>query len=201
MRKYDEEYRRNLPHIQPDDGTFAISYRISGTLPKSVIEYYETEYERQKSNTDKLNKEGELFFNIIDDYLDKSKNKNILKNEMLAGIVADSLRFYDEKYFKLIAYCIMPNHVHVILDKESFPQSSLTSLFGSIKGYSAYNINKELGSGGKFWSSEIYDHLIRNDKDLINQIKYLINNPVKANLVEEWEEWKYSFLRDGYLDC
>jgi REP element-mobilizing transposase RayT len=200
MKKIDEDYIRNLPHIQPDNGVFSITYRINGSLPNSVIDHYEEEYEKQRNSPGKNTQSGELFFDIIDNYLDNSAKQNLLKSDTLAGIVADSLKFYENKYFQLIAYCIMPNHVHIIVNKNKYPKSSLTAIFGSIKGFSSYKINKELNRVGKFWNSEIYDHLIRSRGELVTQIKYILNNPVKAGLVNDWKEWKYSYIIDGYLD-
>ncbi len=200
MRKYNEEYRRNLPHIQPDDGLFAITYRIKGSIPKSVIDYYEEEYEKAitKSKEEILAKE--LFFDITDSYLDRGESHNYLLKDTISQIVINSLEYYAGRYYKLIAYCIMSNHVHIIIDKLGFENASLTAIFGSIKGYSANLINRELGRDGYFWSAEIYDHIIRSESELENQIKYLINNPVKVGLVNDWRHWDCTFVDEEYID-
>ena len=200
MRKYDEEYRRNLPHIQPDDGLFAITYRIKGTIPKSIIDFYDVEYEKAiiKSKEEIIAKQ--LFFDITDSYLDSGESHNYLLKGNISQIVVDSLKYYEGKYYKLIAYCIMSNHVHVIIDKQGFESASLTSIFGSIKGYSAYLINRELRRDGHFWSAEIYDHIIKSEGELESQIKYVINNPVKAGLVNHWRNWNFTFVDEEYID-
>ena len=198
MRKIDEEYRRNLPHIQPDDGLFAITYRIKGTLPKSILNFYNEEYEKvilRKDNTYQ-----NLFFDITDSYLDRGESHNLLVDKNIVDIVINSLKYYDKKYYKLIAYCIMSNHVHVIIDKQNYEKASLSAIFGSIKGYSAKLINSELRKSGHFWSTEIYDHLIKSETELEIQIKYVLNNPVNAGLVDNWKQWKFLFVDEEYID-
>ena len=115
-------------------------------------------------------------------------------------MVKDSLKFYDGKYFKLIAYCIMSNHVHVIVDQEGYQDISLSDIFGRIKGFSAYESNKIIGKKGEFWSQEIYDHYTRSNSDLEFYIKYTLNNPVAANLVDNWRDWPHSFVLEEYID-
>jgi len=200
MRKLDEQYRRNLPHIQPDDGLFAITYRIKGAIPQSVIDYYEEEYEKAIIKSKVEFQASELFFEISDLYLDRGESHNYLLRDNISKIVVSSLKYYDGRYYKLIAYCIMSNHVHLIVDKQGFEDASLSSVFGSIKGYSAKLINKELGREGHFWSAEIYDHLVKSDTELEKQIKYVLNNPVKAGLVGDWRKWDYTFVDKEYID-
>ena len=200
MRKFDENYRRNLPHIQPDEGLFAITYRIKGSLPKSVVDFYDDEYEKAIILSINEISARNLFFEITDAYLDEGLSHDILIDSKIAKIVIDSLKYYDGKYYTLIAYCIMSNHVHLIIDKSNLEFASLSAIFGSIKGYSAGLINKLIGRTGHFWASEIYDHLIKNEKELDSQIKYVINNPVKAGLVDKWQQWDYSFVDDEYID-
>ncbi len=61
----------------------------------------------------------------------------------------------------------------------------------SIKGATAYKINKLLGRKGKLWRSESYDRILRNDKEYKKFSKYIFENAVKANLVESGEKWKW----------
>jgi REP element-mobilizing transposase RayT len=95
----------------------------------------------------------------------------------------------------------MPNHVHLIikpLAQEDGVFWSLSDIMLSLKGNSANKINKLLNRKGKFWQTESYDHVIRNDKELINSIAYLLNNPIKANLCKTQTEWQYSFIKSDY---
>jgi putative transposase len=65
-----------------------------------------------------------------------------------------------------------------------------------IKGSTAFAANKILDRQGQhFWQKDSYDHFVRNDEELTGIIKYVTNNPVKANLVTEWEDWQFTYLR------
>ena len=62
-----------------------------------------------------------------------------------------------------------------------------------IKGSTSREANKILNRNGEFWHHESYDHYVRNDKELNNIINYILQNPVKAGLVKNYNEWKWSY--------
>ena len=74
---------------------------------------------------------------------------------------------------------------------------SLASIMHSIKRYSAREANRLLGRTGAFWQEESYDHYSRNEAEWLRTINYVLNNPVKAGLVKEWQDWPWSWRRAG----
>lgn len=122
------------------------------------------------------------------------------------------MHYWDNKRYTMICYCIMPNHVHMTINvgqriKLSHePPSSTVGKFNklsyvlshimfSIKRHSAREANKVLGRTGAFWQHESYDHVVRDGRSLERIIGYVLQNPVKAHLVDEWGKWKWSYLR------
>ncbi len=91
----------------------------------------------------------------------------------------------------------MSNHVQLIIQTivEDIP---LYNILGSLKQYSATQSNIILDRKDAFWQHESYDHLIRDRNELVRMIDYTLNNPVKAGLVDEWKQWKYSYVKNGY---
>jgi REP element-mobilizing transposase RayT len=92
----------------------------------------------------------------------------------------------------------MPNHVHIvftILDT----RKTLSDIMKLIKGSSAISINKLLNRNGNLWQAESFDRLIREEKEMYNIVKYVLLNPVKANLVSEWKNWEYTYCHSSYL--
>lgn len=85
-------------------------------------------------------------------------------------------------------YLFMADHVHLIVSgnqKDSNVKKSL-ELFKQKTGYwLSQNLPKFK------WQKDYYDHIIRNDEDIQNQIRYILNNPIRANLVDDWKEYKY----------
>jgi putative transposase len=63
-----------------------------------------------------------------------------------------------------------------------------------LKGSTSRLCNKELNRTGKFWHHESYDHYVRDEAELDRIIKYIVNNPVKAGLVNDWKDWKFTYL-------
>ncbi|MBU1023875.1 transposase, partial [bacterium] len=94
-----------------------------------------------------------------------------------------------ERYF-LLAWVIMPNHVHVLV--QIIDGYLLSDLLHSWKRYTAKMINRMLGRKGRLWQREYWDRYIRNENHLNNAINYIHMNPVKAGFVNSPEEWQFS---------
>ena len=184
------EYRRNLPHINPENAVFFITYRTAGSLPKHVIDKFVDE----KENSD-INKN---YFEEFDNYLDKQAG--FLYQKEIADIIKESLIYYDKKQYTLLAYCIMPNHIHLLINTNNYPYKNLFSIMKIIKGVSANKLNTLLNKKGQFWHHESFDRMVRDRNELADTISYIKNNPVKANLVENWKDWDYTYVDKRYLD-
>ncbi len=92
----------------------------------------------------------------------------------------------------------MPNHGHVVctpLAKENDTFYSLGEIFQSLKRHTARQSNLVLGRSGAFWQDESYDHIVRDEAELERIIKYVIYNPVKVGLVDEWTKWKWTYCK------
>jgi REP element-mobilizing transposase RayT len=70
----------------------------------------------------------------------------------------------------------------------------------SIKGFSAREINKLLNRKGSIWQSESFDHIVRDEDELYRIINYVIMNPVKAGLVENWRDWNFTYVNKELFD-
>jgi REP element-mobilizing transposase RayT len=214
-------YRRNLPHIHPKDGIFFITYRLAGSLPAHIVRRLRKEKEAEIKQLEKKFSKKEFviekyklekrFFGKYDDLLDQATNgPHWLKDQRIAQIVADKIHDLDGKRYRLIAYCLMSNHGHQLIDTTGHRTSSETNVAGKTKDYpltdtmrlllgnTARFCNLALGRGGSFWHNESYDHYVRDDQELIRIIRYILNNPVKAGLVKDWREWKFSFVAEEF---
>jgi REP element-mobilizing transposase RayT len=135
----------------------------------------------------------------LDQHLDQANHGNaFLKNEQVADMVSESIRFRDGNVYDLIAFCIMPNHVHLVitpLEKSGNACYSLTEILHSLKRHTAREANLLLARSGAFWQDESHDHVIRNEAELERTIQYVLYNPVKAGLVNEISEWKWAYCK------
>jgi REP element-mobilizing transposase RayT len=99
----------------------------------------------------------------------------------------NTLRRFDGEKYRLFAWCLMPNHVHVVV--QPIASFRLAEILHSWKSYSGQMANRMLRRTGAFWQREYYDHLIRDGDELGKAIRYTAENPVKARLVD-WP-WVY----------
>lgn len=207
--RYQDYHRRHLPHIQPRGATFFITFRLANSLPAEVLEKLESERAAIEIEVNAMTDPDEKcrckkikqkkWFAKWDDALDKVQIGDFyLREPEIAATVANSIRFHDGKWFDVIAYCIMPNHVHLVItpfEKTENQEYSLSEILHNIKRNSAKQSNKILGRAGSFWQHESYDHFIRDDAEQERVVKYVLNNPVKAGLVGEWTDWQWSYSK------
>ena len=192
-------YNRKLPHWQPAEGTFSITYRLAGSLPLSVIHALKENYVYQKSlpeNQSEASKKclREEYFEQFDNELEKNQDEpHWLKINSIAKLVMESLLFNNTKQYTLWTACLMSNHVHIVLSL--LPGSQLLSkILQSHKRFTAIESNKLLQRSGAFWAEESYDTIIRNDVHFYRAVNYCIQNPVKAGIASNWFDWHWTYL-------
>jgi len=195
--RFREFYRRRLPHIQIAGSTYFVTFRLKNSLPKSVLEKLAEESTRIKElPKNEIDHAYRDWFGKFDEYLDQVLcGEEFLKNEQIADLVAESIHYRDGKVYELVSFCIMSNHVHLVftpLEKAEDVFYNLTEILQSRKRYTARQSNLILGRSGAFWKGESYDHVICDEAELERIVKYVINNPVKAGLVDDPTMWKWS---------
>jgi REP element-mobilizing transposase RayT len=122
---------------------------------------------------------------------------NVFADPINAQILVSALHFVRRDRAYLLAYAIMPDHLHAVIAPRR--PYSLSSIMHSIKGYSARRINANLGRRGPLWQQSFYDRAIRDEDHLAEVIEYVHHNPVLADLVDHPEEYRFSSARDASL--
>lgn len=213
-----EFYRRHLPHWQPRDAVFFVTFRLKNSLPVEVIKSLKEERERIKSTIAVLpdsEQEGRnyleerRYFGKWDAYLDKAEfGPRWLAQPEIADIVKEAMQYRDGKVFDLHAFSIMSNHVHVVFelgksdcqsDLRHIDPQPLHKIMQSLKRHTARQANLILGREGAFWQDEGYDHVIRDNDEYLRIVNYVLENPVKAGLVTEWEDWQWTYCKPDIL--
>jgi putative transposase len=121
----------------------------------------------------------------------------LLQPEIAAAVV-QSIRRVEDRLYTLEAYCVMPNHVHVVLTPrfgDDGQYHALAKITQAIKGSSATEANRLLNRSGQFWQHESYDHVVRDGEELDRVVRYVLGNPVKASLVDDWRAWPWGYTR------
>ncbi len=180
---YDRGY---LPHYDGGQVIQFITFRLADSLPKTILDALQLKLERE------LISEIE-YHRAIDKYLDGGHGKPHLANTKIADIVEENLLRFDGERYKLHAWVIMPNHVHLLLAPRE--NHSLASILHSMKSYTSNRANEILKRTGPFWSKEYFDRFIRNYDHYEKTVAYVHNNPVKAGLCAKASDWRFGSAR------
>ncbi|HEX4158943.1 MAG TPA: transposase [Rhizomicrobium sp.] len=155
----------------------AITFRLADSLPRTIYDRLVAEAADESDRRQRL-----------DSIIDEGRGACILRDH--AALVQAALQYFDGERYRLLAWAIMPNHVHVLVEQlDGFP---LAGVVQGWKSFSAREINNRRGAKGAVWAPDYYDRYIRNGLHLTNAIAYIENNPVKAGLVSRAEDWLFS---------
>jgi putative transposase len=137
--------------------------------------------------------DSRLRFRHLDDALDLGHGAGLLRRAEVASIVETAMLHFDGERYRLIAWNVMPNHVHALVAQtEGFP---LAGIIHSWKSFTAHEINKTCARNGQFWAADCFDRFIRDEAHFHQAIEYVGQNAVKAGLAAKPEDWRFSSAR------
>jgi len=172
--------RGYLPHLDQPGLTQFVTFRLAdaGQLAGARLPpQHEVEWQR------------------MDDELDLGQGRCHLKDPRHADLVVEALRCFDGVRYRLRAWVVMPNHVHVLMDQvRGHP---LGQVVGSWKSWAARNINADAGRAGRLWQPDYFDRFMRDEGDVARTVAYIHWNPVKAGLVDSANQWRWSSAWEG----
>jgi type I restriction enzyme R subunit len=178
--------RRNLPHWQQEGRTYFVTFRLHDSLPQEKLKKLREdrvnwlEDNPEPWSAGQSHEYHELFSETVQQWLDAGHGSCLLKDPALARIVVDALRHFDGERYDLVAWVVMPNHVHALVTpRHGF---ALGKILHSWKSFSAHEINKQAGKLGDVWQHETYDHIVRDPDSMWHFAKYIVDNPLQAGL-------------------
>ncbi|MGB1128860.1 MAG: REP-associated tyrosine transposase [Haloferula sp.] len=182
-------YRRGYhPHLDLANRTQGITFRLADSVPRKLIEKWKREL---IASPDEIR--ANQLRRLIASYEDAGRGQCWLRDPRNAQLVVDALTHFDRERYDLIEWCVMPNHVHVlVVIREGFLMSEMVR---SWKSYTARLINQNLGQSGQVWARNYHDRLIRDTEHLERARRYILMNPVKAGLSKTPEDWQWSSAR------
>ena len=213
--KHPQDHCRNyLPHIENKQYQM-ITFRLNDSVPRHVVEQWKATLNHltgsqigsqvsapaaigsrvstpapTKSPYKTHQQEIHRLLKLIDQYEDAGIGECLLRDDSIAQIVQDTLLFNHQKKYELICWCIMPNHVHTLI--APVEGMSLSEIMYDWKSYTTHAINKALNRKGKLWMMEYFDRFIRDNDHFQKVVNYIHNNPVKAGLVADPTDWRWS---------
>ncbi len=172
-------YRRRLPHLWEAEHAVFLTWRLHDSLPPNrPFAAAAVSSGRAFAALDRLLDEG-------------GSGPFYLRQPAIAEMIVEAIQYnaHTLEHYALHAFAVMPNHVHVLVT----PAMALPKLTKSLKGITAKRANAMLALTGRpFWQEESYDHLVRNEREFESIRTYIENNPVRAGLVREACEYRWS---------
>jgi REP element-mobilizing transposase RayT len=175
--------RGYLPHFDAPNLVQHIVFRLADSLPAQVAK----DIARARRGDRVL---------ATDEALDRGYGRRDLARSNVATLVQTALLALNGERYALIAWCVMPNHAHVLLAINA--GFTLDRIVHSWKSYTAKEANRVLGRAGAFWAPEYFDRFMRDDQHLANTAAYIEGNPVKAGLCESVADWRFSSAWNGW---
>jgi putative DNA methylase len=182
--------RGYLPHWEAGEVPQSITFRLADSLPGNLLDQWREEL--NALSITKIDIERRI---RIEHALDRGHGTAYLSDPSIAEIVERAFLRFDADRYRLHAWSIMPNHVHVVVSPLN--DWTLSSIAHSWKGFTASKANALLHRKGAFWAPEYYDRVIRDRVHFDNAIAYVIMNPVKAGLCARPEDWRFSSAWPG----
>jgi REP element-mobilizing transposase RayT len=171
--------RGYLPHFDAGGTTQSITFRLADSLPPSLRVGLATldDGERRKQ---------------IEKLIDSGYGSCLLRKPACAAAVRDSLTHFDGVRYRLIAWVVMPNHVHALI--EQIFGWRLAAIVQAWKSVSARKIATIACTSGRVWAPDYFDRFIRDAAHYANALAYIEENPAKAKLVRDAHDWPFSSL-------
>jgi REP element-mobilizing transposase RayT len=186
--------RGYLPHFDVAGMTQGLTFRLADAVPLEIIDKWKRDL--QWIDTPSSKDEGihaeqrAALHKLLARFEDSGCGECFLAQAPIAQIVVNALLHFNTTRYDLKAWCVMPNHVHVLLR----PQvgSPLGGIVQSLKRYTARQSNIALSRRGSFWAADYYDRYIRDESHFHRAVHYIHQNPVKAHLCASAEDWPWS---------
>ena len=178
--------RGYLPHLKAEGGIYAVTFRLHDSLPAGVLEKMADLAADEKNAA-------------LEAQLNAGHGECLLAQPEVAAMLKQVLLEKHNQNYYLHAWVIMPNHVHLLV--EPLNSCVLSDILQAIKSISAREANQLLAREGVFWQRESYDHLVRDEDDFNHALEYIVQNPVKANLVKHSCEYALSSAFAGGGAC
>jgi putative transposase len=196
------KYQRHLPHWVQSGATYFVTFHLADSLPAAELTElnalraaWQRSHPEPRSEDDwrELSRET---MTRIEKWLDAGYGACQLREATLARLVGNALHHFHGQRYALHAWCVMPNHVHVLF--RPLEGHEPEDILKSWKGFTARELNKRLARRGTLWQQESYDTMIRDSVHLAKAVRYIGRNPAKAGLPpKQWLRW----IDPGWQRC
>jgi type I restriction enzyme R subunit/putative DNA methylase len=197
--------RGYLPHCDFPGLVQFVTFRLADSMPESRRGEWEhlLKIENDRKKRTKL-----------EEYLDRGVGECHLRDPRIAQIVEDAMLHFHNEHYELLAWCVMPNHVHALVHVWQMPlwkmiQNWKIHVVTEIRrlhllerrapsrrdDQSTSNWPRRCSALQSFWQREYWDTFMRDEEQERKAVHYIESNPVKAKLCRLAEDWPFSSAR------
>ena len=116
--------------------------------------------------------------------------RRLCRNPRLARIVMDAVLYGRASgWYLLLAFVVMPDHLHLVVVPRA---KTVPAAMRELKTFTAKRVGQRLGSEGKIWQKGYRDFVLDRKASILQKIRYIEANPVRAGLVESAEDYEFS---------
>jgi len=172
--------RGYLPHYDNPGTIQLVTFRLADAMPASLRHEWQAIFKIKDERTQRTR---------LEEYIDRGHGECLLKHAAVATAVEEVFLRFDGERYRMAAWVVMPNHVHLLFELWQVP---LGRLLQAWKGASANAANRVLGRQGRFWQAGYWDRYMRDEAHFRKAQRYIEANPVKARLARTLEDWPWS---------
>ncbi len=188
--------RGYIPHFNSSTAIQHVTFHLADSLPSNVLARIEKELQHIPALQRDIERRKQA-----GDWIDAGHGCCILAKPDAARLVQNAFLHFDGVRYRLLAWVIMPNHVHTLF--QPIHDWSLFKIVTSWKSYTGRRLmpllpdSHQTETTQRVWHREYWDRFIRDQKHFHAVIDYIHNNPVKANLARTPEEFPWSSANPG----
>lgn len=206
--------RGYLPHFESAQAIQHVTFHLADSLAQSALRRFEEELKflpAEKCDAERRKR--------IDHWIDAGHGSCVLGEPPIADMVQSTLLFFDAQRYRLLAWVVMPNHVHTLF--QPIDGWTVALIVASWKKFTARRIRdrwerrspdrhrgrerrrqspdcrQPSGRPNPVWAREYWDRYIRNEQHFQRTVSYIHSNPVKAGLVSDASHWRWSSAFTG----
>ena len=184
------------PHLDSPAAVQSVGFRLADSVPESLLRRWRAELDESAEGGGPSAVPSRLraakLARLIGRFEDAGHGACHLRRPDVAELMQSALLYGDGDRYRLIDWCVMPNHVHVLIEPL---RRSLPAIVQGWKSVTARRANRLLGRTGPLWMRDYYDRYIRDSRHLYRVRRYIWFNPVTAGLCREPADWPWSSAR------
>ncbi|HXC47745.1 MAG TPA: transposase [Candidatus Sulfotelmatobacter sp.] len=184
-----------MPHFECNELPQHVTFHLADSLAKNALRKLESQLQflPQKKRSVERRKR-------LEEWIDAGHGSCVLRRPEIATVTQASLLKFDAQRYRLLAWVVMPNHVHALF--KPVCGWTVSQIVAAWKKFTARRIcdwQKDLGEEftRPVWHREYWDRYIRDQRHLAQTVEYIHLNPVKAGLVDAAENWVWSSAFQG----